>query len=901
MTTITFPLLSLALGALTLGAAGEETLFPDQTAAWKMAGPGDFKIENDVATSRGGMGLWWYSGKAFRNATLSLEFKADSYQHNSGIFVRFPDPGNDPWIAVRQGYEVQIAGTEVNKKATGSIYDIQAPVAIPLKPAGEWNKYEIATIESEIFISLNGELINIYQTQEGRGDEQGYFGLQNHDDNSPVSFRNVVVTEHADDAQASEVVGSAALDSYQQKSEPESPRKKAGEWYEQINFGPAHLQTFGAYIDGDYRADAALKGLVYRPFPNNPDHVALFNTETLQWITATDQGVSLDNTPWKGTHGTQNKVNNKKQALFTHAPSPAWPDESGSREDTRPQPGHGNFEHLDFKGFYRHGHQVILDYEVRGSQVLELVEATMQGDFVSVLDSDDPKIIEEAATTRESVVTQDLSPLTQGGPGIFPETFTVTPTVEQGDEPYLVDEIPLPPSLEESPWHNKVRMTDFDFFADGDRAALCSWDGDVWLLSGLKDFKELTWKRYASGLFEPLGLKIVEDIIHVSCRDGIWQLIDLNDDQEADHYQLFWNEILITDNFHEFQFGLETDQEGYFYTAKASPVRAGGRGFDKLVPHNGAVLKIAPDGSSHEVIATGLRAPGGIGVGPNGEITTGENEGTWQPCCKLNYFTQEQIPVFLGVEDTRHGVVKDFHEPLCYFPMPVDNSGGGQIWVTAESKIGLREGELLHLSYGQSSIYRVLPQELSSGQMQGGVVKLPIRLSSSAQRAAFHQDGSMYVVGMRGWQTNAANEAGFQRVRYQPETPLGLPEKMEVKGDKLILTFDVELDEELATDPTSFAIERWKYIRGPQYGSGHFSIDNPDEEAEANALKQESKAHKEHDDVEVESVVLSEDGRTVTLTIPTLKPAQQMKIDYDLETVDGDILIETIYSTIHEN
>ena len=183
--------------------------------------------------------------------------------------------------------------------------------------------------------------------------------------------------------------------------------------------------------------------------------------------------------------------------------------------------------------------------------------------------------------------------------------------------------------------------------------------------------------------------------------------------------------------------------------------------------------------------------------------------------------------------------------------MKVDNSGGGQVWVPKKGRLGLAENELLHLSYGQSSVYRVLRQDLPDGQVQGGVVKLPIKLSSSAQRAAFHRDGSMYVVGMRAWQSNAAKEAGFQRVRYQEGRSLGVPEFLSVKGDQLTLRFDCALDEELANDLESFSIKRWKYIRGPQYGSGQFSIDNPDLAAEENALEQESKSHKRRDKVEV--------------------------------------------------
>lgn len=864
-----------------------------------MAGPGEFTVDDEVATASGGMGLWWYSAKSFQTATLTLEFKLDDPAQNSGVFVRFPDPGDDPWVAVKEGYEIQISGTEVNNKSTGAIYDIQAPVSVPLNPAAEWNVMEVHTLKEEIVVVLNGKLTNVFKPKKGRGDKRGYFGLQNHDDGSPVHFRNVTITQRGNSTRLRDVVSRNEIVSYQRKRNPKP--KRNNEWYDLADFGPAHIQTWGDYYHGEYRSDAGLKGMVLRPDPEDRDLVALFNMETLQVVTATDQGVSLDNTPWAGAHGTQNKIDNEKSVFFNNALAPAWPDRAGAREDKRETPGHGNFDHLRFQGYYRHGRTVVLDLQVYGEQALAQVTLNTDGEAGLKLDSDDATLAESYACEGVTVTAEELHAFTEGGPAVYPETFTVSPLLADGDDPLLVDQIPLPPVLENSPYLNKVRVTDFDFFSDGDRAAVCTWDGDVWLLTGLKEFSDLTWKRFAAGLYEPLGLRIVNDTIHLNCRDGIWQVIDLNGDNEADHYKVLNNEVIITDNFHEFSFGLETDSAGNFYFAKASPVRPGGRNFDKILKHNGTFLKLSPDGKALSVVATGLRAPGGIGVGPNGELTSGENEGTWQPCCKLNYFTPEQRPVFLGTEPSRQGLEKDFHEPLCYFPMNVDNSGGGQLWVPDFAKLGLATGELLHLSYGQSSVYRVLPQRLDNGQMQGGVVKLPIKLSSSAQRAAFHPDGSLYVAGMRGWQTNAAQEAGIQRVRYQEGTALNLPEYMEVSGKQLMLRFDCELDEELALDPDSFAIKRWKYIRGPQYGSGQFSIDEPDLDAEASALEQERKGYQKQDEVAVSAVTLSEDGRTLTLTIPSLKPAQQMAIEYDLESTNGEVLIGAIYSTIHKD
>ena len=728
---------------------------------------------------------------------------------------------------------------------------------------------------------------------------------------------------------------------------PAEPRKEQeAPWYLEADFGPAFIQTWADYYPDTYRPDAALKGILLHPDPENQDLVALFNCETLQLVTATDKGVSLDNTPFAGKHGTQNKVLNRENPFFNNASGAAWANVEGSFDDTRKHPGHGTFENLQFNGYYRHGREIILDYKVNGTPILEQVmmagknirrilqvdghpgtyrarlsttpaeESSQDNRSVILTQGDDETLLELSNRSIELIAIdyqrggkielvqgefESLNKKIKGGPALYPETFKVEAKLDPGDGAFLVDQIPLPPQLEKSPYKNKVRITDFDFFADDDRAALCTWGGDVWIASGLNKFETITWKRFATGLFEPLGLKIVDDVIHLNCRDGIWQVIDLNNDNEADHYKVFNYDVLITDNFHEFSFGLETDAEGNFYFAKGAPVRQGGRNFDKILGHNGTVMKLTPDGNSLSVIATGLRAPGGIGVGPNGEVTTGENEGTWQPCCKVNYFTKEQRPVFLGTEQTRHALEDKFHEPLCYLPMNVDNSGGGQVWVPEGAKIGLSPGELLHLSYGQSTVYRVLPQQLEEGRIQGGVIKLPIKLSSSAQRAAFHKDGSMYVSGMRGWQSNAASESGIQRIRHNEGTLLGLPEAMSVVGDKLTLRFDSELDEELATDPASFAIKRWKYIRGPQYGSGQFSIDHPDLEAEENALEQELKAYKKQDPVEVTSASLSENGKTVILTIPSLKPAQQMEIAYDLESTDGEVLIGTIYSTIHQN
>ncbi len=163
----------------------------EHSTGWKMAGPGGFKIEDGVMIGHGGMGLYWHE-KEVGDFTLRLEFKQKNVNHNSGVFVRFPNPGNDPWVAVNKGYEIQIAGDKPGTHNTGSVYSFKAATEVPIKPAGEWNDYEITVVGQKYTIKLNGKVINEFT---GNRTERGRIGLQNHDDGSPVSFRNIRIKE----------------------------------------------------------------------------------------------------------------------------------------------------------------------------------------------------------------------------------------------------------------------------------------------------------------------------------------------------------------------------------------------------------------------------------------------------------------------------------------------------------------------------------------------------------------------------------------------------------------------------------------------------------------------------------------------------------------------------------
>ena len=443
-----------------------------------------------------------------------------------------------------------------------------------------------------------------------------------------------------------------------------------------------------------------------------------------------------------------------------------------------------------------------------------------------------------------------------------------------------------------NPWNRRVRFGGMDFFADGKRAALSTWDGDVWIVSGIDEkLEKLTWKRFASGGFETLGLKIVDDVIYTSGRDQITRYRDLDGDGSCDVYETFNDDITSSPGFHEFTFDLHTDKDGNFYMAKAGPVKGGGRGFGggggngEISAHAGCLLKVDKYGHKLEVVATGLRAPTGIGVGPNGEITTGDNEGTWVPMCPINWVKPGG---FYGVEDLAHGKdVKTFSQPLCWLAKSWDNSGGGQAWVTS-TKWGPFSGELLHCSYGQSSIYLVL-KEFIGGQPQGGVVKIPVKLTSSAMRPRFNPvDGQLYNAGLKGWQSNAAKDGGFDRIRYTGKPVVSIA-KLNVTKAGVALTFTQPLDKATAEDAQNYAGERWNYKRTSDYGSPEFKL----------TKSEDGKEQRGHDKLDITAAKLSADGKTVTLAISALVPVNQQLLKFQLKTAAGVEFKQDVLHTIN--
>jgi hypothetical protein len=437
------------------------------------------------------------------------------------------------------------------------------------------------------------------------------------------------------------------------------------------------------------------------------------------------------------------------------------------------------------------------------------------------------------------------------------------------EAPYVMDTITVP---YENPHRALFFIGGLDFFPNGD-AALCTAHGDVWVVRGLDaELDRVTWQRFATGLYQPLGLRVVDGHVIVLGRDQLTRLHDLNGNGEADYYETFNQDLEIHGHDHAYATRLEIDSQGNFYFLKS------GSG-----PHGSALLKVAPDGSRLDVVARGFRHPYGMGMGPNDEITVADNEGNWVPSSKIDLIEPGGFYGFLGGHSKApEELVWD--RPLCYIPKIADNSSGGQIWVSSDQWGDYHRGEMLHLSWGRCTLHAVLRERVGH-VWQAATVQFPgLAFLSGPGEGRFHPvDGQLYVSGLTGWQTAGSADGSLQRVRYTGR-PVTMPEAFHVHENGLRVRFTRPVDPVAAERRSNYRIEQWNYKWSATYGSFHYSIRRPGEIG--------------HDALHVSSARLLSDGRTVFLEVSDLQPVDQIQLHVDVNSLDGHPLRFNVYGTI---
>ncbi len=205
-------IVSLALASVPPASArpdGWKPLFDGKSLdGWEHVGPGKFVVEDGQLRTEGGMGLLWYAREKLGDCVIRVVYKTGTGRSNSGVYVRIADKPADPWYAVHHGFEVQIADGGASSRGTGSVYTFAEAKAQPGKPL-EWNTLEITLEGDRVSTAINGTPVAEFDSsglepqaedRTGEGDpargprpEKGYIGLQNHDEDSTVFFKEVSV------------------------------------------------------------------------------------------------------------------------------------------------------------------------------------------------------------------------------------------------------------------------------------------------------------------------------------------------------------------------------------------------------------------------------------------------------------------------------------------------------------------------------------------------------------------------------------------------------------------------------------------------------------------------------------------------------------------------------------
>ncbi len=682
---------------------------------------------------------------------------------------------------------------------------------------------------------------------------------------------------------------------------PPPPKKIPGDKKAvEMDYGPAMAITVGVT-----KENIAYKGIVI-PLNKEKTLNVLFDTELLRVAAVWKDGF-LNWASRVYADNNNDYCTVKGEVLFSTSALPGW-SKNGERADPRkPRDGPLPREWAKYNGLYLNGEKVVLSYSVGGVQVRELF--ALQGSAVMRLME-----VEASKAPMELFVTEigtgnienncpgatwdekrhylkipphdtaiqfgveygersgavekvtSIEALTHGGSARWPqisETKGIPSATE--DVAYVIDNLTAP---DDNPYKSWMRFTGLDFFQDG-RAALSTWNGDVWVVSGIDaKMDSLKWKRFATGLNNPMGVKIIDGFVHTVGRDQITKLHDLNNDGEADFYENINNDCFLTTNFHEMCFDLQTDKEGNFYYTKGSSIWAGEQ---RPTAHTGTFIKVSKDGSQFEVLCRGLRAPNGIGVGPNGELTCSDNQGNWIPACPINLVKKDAYYGWVG-QGQKAEEFKTPDKPLCWIPYSMDKSTSGQIWAdAANTKWGPFAGRMLVTSYDCWLLTCFIDR--IDGDAQGGVVKFPLKFASGMMRPRFNPaDGQLYIAGLKGWSSSAARDCQFARVRYTGK-PVCMPLEAHLTKTGFEVLFSDKLDAASATDKQLVSAEWFNIVRTSGYGSPDFSVSDPKK--------------KGREQLEIGELKLKEDGKTLVVSIANLKPVTNLVLKFNVKSAAG--------------
>lgn len=402
---------------------------------------------------------------------------------------------------------------------------------------------------------------------------------------------------------------------------------------------------------------------------------------------------------------------------------------------------------------------------------------------------------------------------------------------------YRIERVPLPDD-------ELIEVGGLAFRPDG-KLYVASRRGDVWLVENplADDPAQVRWRRFATGLHEPLGLAVGgPHEVYVAQRPEVTLLRDADHDGAADEFQTVCDRFGVTGDYHEFHYGPARNAAGDLFVALNLSLASS---HFSRAPYRGYILRIAADGGMTPV-ANGLRSPNGLGFDPQGRLFCTDNQGEWIPACKLQEVRAGEHyghPASARWTQGDDAPPPDMTPPAVWFPFGTCRSATEPVWDTTGGAFGPFAGQCFVGELTNSLVLRVMLEEVG-GRLQGACVQFRKDFGSGVNRLAFAPDGSL-LVGQtnRGWGSLGGRPHGLDRVVFTGRTPLEV-QSLRVAPDGWRLEFTQPVDPSAAADVKRYLIDSYRYHHWDKYGSPEIDRQNG----------------------EVTAAQVSADGRAVTLT-----------------------------------
>lgn len=386
-----------------------------------------------------------------------------------------------------------------------------------------------------------------------------------------------------------------------------------------------------------------------------------------------------------------------------------------------------------------------------------------------------------------------------------------------GDKIWLDDVHPSFDIFQARPDWFQPRVGGIDFLSENEMV-VCTWDslGPVYKVSNFHTGNpdDIEVQLIASGMAEPLGIKVVDGDIYVLQKQELTKLIDNDGDGLIDEYRTVSDDWKVSSNFHEFAFGL-VYKEGYFYGALATAILPGGASADPQIEDRGKIIKINKETGEVAFLASGLRTPNGIGMGVDGEIFVCDNQGDWLPSSKVNHV---RAGAWYGSRSVTPDLVKDRvqDEPVVWLPQDeIGNSPSTPLLLN----LGPYKDQMIHCEVTHGGIKRVFVEKVN-GLYQGAVFRFSQGIEAGVNRLAWAPDGSLLVggIGVSGnWGQTGKLNYGLQRMVYNGNSAFEML-KVSARSNGFEIEFTEPIRDGQNISAEDFLIERFYYLPTKEYG-----------------------------------------------------------------------------------